>query len=103
MTTRIDYGQTKTIDGVTFKNTHSGQKKAYGDSYYEYDVSSDRPAEDVEKVCATEVYKAMPHKEWQEIYRQPGSSMEHAFKPHYVFRSLGEGRFFYQVCCLYTD
>lgn len=35
ITAHIDRQHT-TIDGVDFKNTHSGQKKAYGDSFYEY-------------------------------------------------------------------
>lgn len=95
--------QTKTIDGVTFTNTHSGQKKAYGDSYYEYDVTSDLPAEDVERVCYEHAYPAIPHAEWQADYRTPGCSMEKAFRPHYTFRSLGGGEFRYVVTCLYTD
>lgn len=94
---------TKTIEGVTFKNTHSGQKKAYGDSYYEFEVSSDRPADEVEKVCATQVYKAIPHKQWQDDYRKPGCSMSDAFRSHYKFESRGDGKYFYQVCELYTD
>jgi len=95
--------QTETIDGVTFTNTHSGQKRAYGDSFYEYDVSSDLPAEEVEKVCSDRVYKAIPHAEWQADYRQPGCSMDKAFRPHYQFKSLGDGKFSYVVTCLYTD
>lgn len=103
ITAHIDRQKGKTIDGVTFTNTHSGQKKAYGDSYYEYDVTSDLPAAEVEKVCAEKVYKAIPHKQWQEDYRKPGCSMGDAFRAHYKFEPRGEGRYFYQVCCLYTD
>ena len=39
----------KTVDGVTYVNTHSGQKRAYGDTYYEYEVASDLPKEEVEQ------------------------------------------------------
>jgi len=103
ITAHIDRQKNKTIDGVTFTNTHSGQKKAYGDSYYEYEVSSDRPADEVEKVCRERVYKAIPHAEWQADYRTPGCSMEKAFRAHYKFTSRGDGKYFYQVCELYTD
>ncbi|CCM77096.1 hypothetical protein [Rhizobium mesoamericanum] len=95
--------QTKTIDGVTFTNTHSGQKRAYGDSYYEYHVVSERPSSDVEAVCSEHVYKAIPHAEWQADYRQPGCSMEKAFRPHYEFRPLGDGKYRYVVTLLYAD
>lgn len=94
----------KTVDGVTFKNTHSGQKKAYGDSYYEYEVSSDKPADEVERFCREQVRKAIPKSEWQADYRAPGGcSMEKAFRAHYTFQPRGDGKYFYQVCELYTD
>lgn len=102
ITAHIDR-QTDTIDGVTFKNTHSGQKRAYGDSFYEYDVTSSLPAEAVEIVCRERVYKAIPKAEWQADYRQPGCGMEKAFRPHYEFKQLGDDRYSYVVTCLYTD
>lgn len=103
ITAHIDR-QTKTIDGVTFTNTHSGQKRAYGDSFYEYDVTSDLPAEEVEKVCRERVYKSSVSKaDWLSDYRKPGCSMEDAFRPHYEFKDLGGGKFSYVVTCLYTD
>ncbi len=102
ITAHIDR-QTKTIDGVTFTNTHSGQKRAYGDSFYEYDVTSDLPADEVEKVCRERVYKAIPHAEWQADYRTSGCSMENAFRAHYQFKQLGADRYSYIVTRLYTD
>lgn len=103
ITAHIDR-QTKTIDGVTFTNTHSGQKRAYGDSFYEYDVTSDLPSDEVEKVCRERVYKcAVSKADWLADYRKPGCSMENAFRPHYEFKDLGNGKFSYVVTCLYTD
>lgn len=101
ITAHIDR-QTKTIDGVTFTNTHSGQKRAYGNSFYEYDVTSDLDPEEVEKVCRERVYKAIPHAEWQEDYRK-SRSMDDAFRAHYEFKQLGTDKFSYVVTCLYTD
>lgn len=97
-----DGQKNKTIDGVTYTKTYSGQKEAYGDSYYEYDVTSNLPAEAVEHVCREKVYKAIPYAEWLLDYRN-GGTMEQAFRPHYKFKVQGDGKYFYQVCQLYTD
>jgi hypothetical protein len=103
-TIHIDRQKNKTIDGVTFTNTHSGQKRAYGDSFYEYDVTSELPADQVERICREKIYKAdITEKDWLVDYRKPGCSMEHAFRPHYKFEPRGPGRYFYQVVLLYGD
>ncbi len=102
ITAHIDR-QSKTIDGVHFQNTHSGQKRAYGDSYYEYQVRSDLPQAEVERICREKIYKcAMTDAEWREKGKTD-RSMDHAFTPHYVFRKMDEGKYFYQVHELYTD
>ena len=98
----IDRQRNKTIDGVTFTNTHSGQKQAYGDSFYEYDVTSDLPAEEVERVCAEKVYKAMPESQYRDEMKA-NSSADNYFRSHYKFRKSGEGRYSYSVCFPYTD
>jgi len=102
-TAQIDRQKGNAIDGVTFTNTHSGQKRAYGDSFYEYEISSDLPPGMVEAVCREKIYKAIPESEWLVDYRKPGCSMEDAFRAHYKFQHRGDGKYFYQVRCLYTD
>lgn len=103
ITAHIDRQKNKTIDGVTFTNTHSGQKRAYGDSFYEYEVSSDLPAAEVERVCREKIYKAsMSEAEWREKGKTD-RSMDHAFSAHYKFVPRGDGKYFYSVCLLYTD
>lgn len=92
--------QTKTIDGVTFTNTHSGQKRRYGDSFYEYEVTSDLPAVEVEKVCSEKVYKAIPHETWK---AEMWEGADKYFRNYYRFSPRGEGKFFYQVISPYTD
>lgn len=92
-----------TLNGVTFRCTHSGQKRAYGDTFHEYDVNSELPAEEVEKFCAEHVYKAIPKSEWLVDFRKPGCSMEEAFRPHYTFKPNGRDGYFYVVRLLYTD
>lgn len=102
VTAHIDR-QSETIEGVSFVNTHSGQKRAYGDSFYEYDVTSELSPSEVERVCRERIDKAIPKAEWLADYRLPGFSMEKAFRPHYEFTDLGGGKFFYRVTSLYTD
>jgi len=98
----IDRQKNKTIDGVTFTNTHSGQKQAYGDSFYEYDVTSDLPATVVERVCAEKVYAAMPEIQYRAECRTDRSAAAH-FRAHYKFAKVGEGKYRYSVCFPYTD
>ena len=77
--------QTKTIDGVTFKNTHSGQKKAYGDSFYEYEINSDLPAEEVERVCREKVVFG------EEEDRGAGFDEEHELGGLFDGEEIGDG------------
>ncbi|MDJ1465692.1 hypothetical protein [Nitratireductor sp. GZWM139] len=102
VTAHIDR-QTKTIDGVTFTNTHSGQKRAYGDSYYEYDVTSDMPADHVERVCRENAYKCdLPASQWRDENRA-NPSMSNHFRSHYQFEDRGNGKFFYRVTFPFAD
>jgi hypothetical protein len=97
----IDRQRGKTIDGVTFTNTHSGQKLAYGDSFYEYDVESALPPEEVEKVCATRIYAAIPIAQWR-IDNKGGSAGAY-FRAHYTFTKKADGKYSYVVCFPYAD
>jgi hypothetical protein len=94
--------ETKRIDGVLFTNTHSGQKNAYGDSFYEYEVSSELPAEEVERICRERVYQAMPESQYL-AERKIDRSADAYFRAHYKFTPKGVGRYFYQVCFPYAD
>lgn len=99
-----DKRETKEVDGVSYTNTHSGQKRAYGDSFYEYDITSDLPADEVERICRENVRQAIPEAEYLADYRAPGGcSMDKAFRPHYTFKKTGDGKYFYSVCRIYTD
>lgn len=101
ITAHIDR-QHKTIDGVTFKNTHSGQKRAYGDSYYEYEVESDLPAAEVERVCAEKVHKSMSEEVYRTEYRAAPTADNH-FRNSYTFKATGPGKYRYVVTFPYAD
>eukprot|EP01035_Chromulina_nebulosa_P038938 gene38938-52581_t len=57
-------GDSKMTKDFKVKRLHQGQKRAYGDSFYEYEVISDFPVEDVEKYCTTELRKAIPKNQY---------------------------------------
>lgn len=92
----------KTLDGVTYRNTHSGQKRAYGDSYYEYQITSDKPADEVERICSENIHPAMSLAQYQDEYRANPSAENH-FRRHYTFKKKPDGSYFYSVCSPYTD
>lgn len=97
---KID-GQTIEVDSVRFTNTHRGQKRAYGDSMYEYEATSDRPADEVLSVLCEHAYKCdLPKDEWQKEIRE---SADKYFRSHYEFKDLGNGKFFYRVTFPYAD
>lgn len=94
--------EVKEVGGVKYVNVYSGQKYRYGDTFYEYEVKSELPAAEVERVCRDSIRKAIPESEWLADRRAPGCSTDKMFRPHYKFQSKG-GIYFYSVCYLYTD
>jgi hypothetical protein len=93
--------KTKEVDGVKFTNTHYGQKRAYGDSMYEYEATSERPADEVLSILCEHAYKCnLPIEEWKQEVRE---GAEKYFRSHYEFKDLGNSRFFYRVTFPYTD
>lgn len=102
ITAHIDR-QHKTIDGVTFVNTHSGQKRRYGDSHYEYEVTSDLAPDEVERVCRESVYGCqLTMRQWRDENRADPSANNH-FRSHYEFEARGGGKYFYRVTFPYAD
>lgn len=95
--------KTETIDGVTFQCTHSGQRKAYGDSFTDYEVASDLPVEDVERFCRERIHKCPLSKaQWQAEYKAKPTADNH-FRSHYLFRTVAPGRYAYSICFPYAD
>ena len=86
-------------DSIEAVATHSGQKRAYGDSYYEYEVTSELPPEEVEKWCSEKLHKAIPQRQWKD----EDNSMCNHFRPYYNFAKREGGKYFYQVINSYAD
>jgi len=96
------YRNTKTIDGVTFTRTHSGQRKAYGDSFDDFEIESKLPAADVERICSTKIQAAISEAQYRAEYKANGSASNY-LRPSYTFKSRGIEKYFYSVCFPYND
>lgn len=91
------------VDGVKFSCTHGGQKRAYGDTCYEYEATSDRDADHVEAIMTEHAYKcSLTREQWRKGSKLMGS-MEAHFRASYVFEDKGDGKYFYRVTMPFTD
>lgn len=90
----IEDAQTKEIDGVKFKKTHTGQKRRYGDTMDEYEVHSDLGFDATKAVLCEKVHKcALPFEKW----KAEDTSMDNHFRSYFDIKDYGEGRYFYRV------
>lgn len=85
-------------NGYDVECTHSGQKRAYGDTVREFSVKSDRPQEEIAQYCNDHVYKChLSYGEWLEDNRKKDSTMNDHFRNCFKFRKVRDGEYFYQV------
>jgi hypothetical protein len=84
------------------KCTHAGQYRAYGDSYYVYELylEGDYSKEDVLDYCFKEISrrKMQSRREWSEAHGDPGKY----FAGYYELIKTDYG-YKYTVCFPYTD
>jgi hypothetical protein len=85
-------------NGFDVKVTHSGQKRRYGDSYYEFTITSDKPESEVEKYC-TEIVRecGLTTSDYLANERLKGRPFGDHFRPNYEFRKVRDGEYFYRV------
>ena len=98
---------------ITAIHTHSGQYHAYGDSYYEWDITTDanETREEIIEYCFTNLYKnRVPHyDEWVKEFRNPNGN--HYYDYGYYFTGYftltpgyGDSKHYkFSVCKPYTD
>lgn len=85
-------------NGYKVDCTHSGQKRAYGDTFREFIILSDKPEAEVEQYCKDSVYEcSLTYDDWLAVERSPESTMDTHFRTSYKFKKTGDGEYFYQV------
>lgn len=92
----------KAVDGVAIELVHSGQKKAYGDTFTEYVARSDLPSEHVEKVLRAHAGCDLSRARWMAEQREKASAALH-FRSHYTFTKRPDGSYLFSVCFPYAD
>ena len=87
-----------------FTQTHSGQKRAYGDSFNEYEITGSGTREEVEQFAldniATDYPKPpIPFEQWKAEDANAGNH----FRRYYKLRQLEDGKWFYQIIRPFAD
>ncbi len=85
-------------NGFIVECLHSGQKRAYGDTYKEFSVKSDKPESEVKQYCIEQVCPCKLSTDRYLAEKQRGfNEFGDHFRYHYSFRKRGEGDYFYRV------
>ena len=85
-------------NGFDVKQTHSGQKRRYGDSFYEFTVKSNKPESEVQKYCNDTVRKcSLKTCDYLANERIKGRPFDDHFRPSYEFKKVVDGEYFYRV------
>ncbi|MCP3685590.1 MAG: hypothetical protein GY861_23310 [bacterium] len=88
---------------VTTNMIRGGQVGAYKDSVYEYKVTSNRSAEDVEEYCRTELHKCSNKTTGERTATFNGNcGFPFGLDSFYKFVQVDTGLYKYYVCSPYT-
>ena len=85
-----------------YELVHSGQKRAYGDSYKEYKVTATMPEDEVETWCNEQFGCNLSLSQWR-AENIENSSMENHFRSHYTIKKTGNSQFLYTIIFPYCD
>lgn len=85
-------------NGYQVECTHSGQKRAYGDTFREYTVITDRPESEAKSYCIEHVRKCdLTNDQYLKEEREGVKDFGDHFRSSYKFRKVSDGKYFYQV------
>ena len=85
-------------NGYDVECTHSGQKRAYGDTFREFIVKTDKPQSEVEAYCAEHVRQcSLTTEEYLKDERAGVKDFGDHFRSNYKLRKVTEGVYFYTV------
>ena len=95
---------------IKVERTHSGQYQRYGDSYYEWNITTNLPENEVldymfDEVCKIEKERPPEEKEWQENVRYDGKhahDIGYYFSGYYSIKRTDNG-YHFTICHPYTD
>ena len=98
---------TNTEHTFTAKHTHSGQYKRYGDSYFEWDVTTDADEASAAEWCLHNLAK--PDLPRYDVFRKATMSggeksgdYSYYFRGYYTIRPI-TGGYHFTICKPYTD
>lgn len=87
-----------TKNGYQVECTHAGQKRAYGDTFREFTVKSDKPESEVKEYCTEHVYPCkLTTEEYLADERAGVKDFGDHFRSNYKFIKVRDGEYFYQV------
>jgi hypothetical protein len=85
-------------NGFDVKSTHAGQKRRYGDSFFEFVVKSDKTESEVLKYCTESVRTCnLKTADYLANERIKGRPFGDHFRHNYEFRKVRDGEYFYRV------
>ncbi len=85
-------------NGYQVECTHSGQKRAYGDTFREFTIKTDKPESEAKKYCTEHVYECrLKTEEWLADEREGVKEFGDHFRSNYTFKKVKDGEYFYQV------
>ena len=85
-------------NGFIVKCTHSGQKRAYGDTFREFVIKTEKPENEVKDYCTQHIYKcSLTTEEYLADERAGVKDFGDHFRSNYNFRKVRDGEYFYQV------
>lgn len=85
-------------NGFDVTCTQAGQRRRYGDSYYEYTVKSEKPESEVKQYCTETIHKCdLTTSEYLANERAGVKDFGDHFRKNYKFKKVKEGEYFYQV------
>lgn len=85
-------------NGYDVKQTHSGQKRAYGDTFREFTIKTDKPENEVKAYCTEHVRNCnLTNEDYLKVIRGKVEDFGDYFKSSYKFRKISEGTYFYQI------
>jgi len=90
-------------DGIKVITKHLGQKRSYGDSFYEYDIIAEGKTKDEVYAITQEHCRkcTLSNKDYQDEYKAERTARNH-FRERYFLTERGNGIWFYQVVWPWT-